>query len=227
MGVLASTASCSASRSTAAPRCSLAAGRPRWSRRCVSGARVYVNGRSSGRSTGSIGRAVSFPRAAAVGATSDHPAERGCSPAPTRASSCCSRPATAPARPREGGVEAIVRDGIVARVRRPGTAGCRADGVLLTGTGDAARFLATRRCPAAGRGSSSALTAAGRGVGPGAERTPVVGGGPRLLRAGRVAVPARPRGLRPRRRRRSSARSWPAASPVRSRACGRTARCCS
>ena len=44
--------------------------------------------------------------------------------------------------PREGGVEAVLRDGTVARracAREPGR--CRATALLLTGTGDAARFL--------------------------------------------------------------------------------------
>jgi hypothetical protein len=43
--------------------------------------------------------------------------------------------------PREGGVEAIVRDGRVTRVRPPGTGRVPGDGLLLTATGDAARFL--------------------------------------------------------------------------------------
>ena len=43
--------------------------------------------------------------------------------------------------PREGGVEAIVRDGRVTRVRPPGTGRVPGDGLLLTATGDAARFV--------------------------------------------------------------------------------------
>src|SRR5215218_300358 len=49
--------------------------------------------------------------------------------------------------PREGGVEAVLRDGAVARVRAPGTGSVPPDGLVLTGSGDAARFLRDAALP--------------------------------------------------------------------------------
>ena len=97
--------------------------------------------------------------------------------------------------PAEGGVEAIVRDGIVTRVRPPGIGGVPRQGVLLTGTGDAARFLRNTALPRSRADIRLDLLV-------GARRTDiggltVVGGGPRILRAGRVAVAARPEGFAP------------------------------
>jgi phosphodiester glycosidase len=98
--------------------------------------------------------------------------------------------------PREGGVEAVLRDGVVARVRGPGTGPVPRDGLLLTGTGDAARFLRDAALPRSRAEVELALTAAGRPVDL-AQQTLVVGGGPRLVRAGRVAVSARLEGFAP------------------------------
>src|SRR5262245_40167895 len=103
--------------------------------------------------------------------------------------------------PREGGVEAIVRNGIVTRVRPPGTGPIPRDGLLLTGTGDAARFLRNAALPRSRIKIAFTLTAAGRrlalqpagGSAPGV----VLGVGPRLLRAGRVSIPAAAEGLDP------------------------------
>jgi hypothetical protein len=112
--------------------------------------------------------------------------------------------------PREGGVEAIVRNGIVARVRPPGTGPVPRDGLLLTGTGDAARFLRNSALPRSRIKIALTLTAAGRrlalqpadapapAAGPGEPAPSVVlGVGPRLLRAGRVSIPAAAEGLDP------------------------------
>ena len=98
--------------------------------------------------------------------------------------------------PREGGVEAVLRDGTVARVRGPGTGPVPRDGLLLTGTGDAARFLRNAALPRSRAEVELTLTTAGRPVDL-AQQTLVVGGGPRLLRAGRVAVSARAEGFAP------------------------------
>lgn len=98
--------------------------------------------------------------------------------------------------PRAGGVEAVLREGLVARVRGPGTGPVPSDGLLLTGTGDAARFLRDTALPRSRAEVELALTAAGRPLEL-AQQTLVVGGGPRLLRAGRVAVTAGPEGFAP------------------------------
>jgi Phosphodiester glycosidase len=98
--------------------------------------------------------------------------------------------------PREGGVEAIVRNGTVTRVRPPGTGPVPRDGLLLTGTGDAARFLRNAALPRSRAEITLDLTAAGRPLELG-QTSVVVGAGPRILRAGRVAVAAVAEGFAP------------------------------
>jgi Phosphodiester glycosidase len=98
--------------------------------------------------------------------------------------------------PREGGVEAVVRDGVVARVRPPGTGPVPSDGLLLTGTGDAARFLRDAALPRSRLDIDLSLTAAGRPVDIGTSSV-ILGAGPRLLRAGGIAVAAGPEGFNP------------------------------
>jgi hypothetical protein len=98
--------------------------------------------------------------------------------------------------PKEGGVEAVLRDGTVARVRAPGTGPVPRDGLLLTGTGDAARFLRDVALPRSRAEIQLTLTSAGRQLEL-AQQTLVVGAGPRLLRGGRVAVAARAEGFAP------------------------------
>jgi phosphodiester glycosidase len=98
--------------------------------------------------------------------------------------------------PREGGVEAVLRDGVVARVRGPGTGRVPRDGLLLTGTGDAARFLRDVALPGSRAEVELKLRAAGGPLDL-AQQTLLVGGGPRLLRHGRVAVRARVEGFAP------------------------------
>jgi hypothetical protein len=97
--------------------------------------------------------------------------------------------------PAEGGVEAIVRDGIVTRVRPPGVGGVPREGVLLTGTGDAARLLRTIALPRSRADIQLDLTVKGQPLD--LEGSSVVGGGPRILRAGKVAVAARAEGFAP------------------------------
>jgi hypothetical protein len=99
--------------------------------------------------------------------------------------------------PREGGVEAVLRDGTVARVRGPGTGRVPPDGLLLTGTGDAARFLRNAALPRSRAEVELTLMSAGRPVDL-AQQALVVGGGPRLVRAGRLAVTAAVEGFAPR-----------------------------
>jgi hypothetical protein len=98
--------------------------------------------------------------------------------------------------PRQGGVEAVLRDGSVATVRPPGTGAVPRDGLLLTGTGDAARFLRDAALPRSRAQVEMTLTTAGRRL-DFAAQTLVVGGGPRLLRGGRVAVTAKTEGFAP------------------------------
>jgi hypothetical protein len=113
--------------------------------------------------------------------------------------------------PAEGGVEAVLRGGTVAELRPPGSGPVPSDGLLLTGTGDAARFLRDAALPRSRSTVALRLTAAGRslpvtpsvlpppgGVAPpGADPRLVVGGGPLLVRAGRVAVSATAEGFAP------------------------------
>jgi hypothetical protein len=112
--------------------------------------------------------------------------------------------------PRQGGVEAIVHDGRVTRVRPPGSGPVPRDTLLLTGTGDAARFLRDVALPHSPVEIALRVVAGGRtiAVAPGrvgdqpeegapAPPSVIVGGGPRLLRAGRVAVTAAAEGFRP------------------------------
>jgi hypothetical protein len=70
------------------------------------------------------------------------------------------------------------------------------DGLLLTGTGDAARFLRNAALPRSRADIKLTLMAAGRPIDL-AQQTLVVGAGPRLLRGGRVAVTAEAEGFAP------------------------------
>jgi hypothetical protein len=98
--------------------------------------------------------------------------------------------------PREGGVEAVLRNGTVASVRASGTGGVPSDGLVLTGTGDAARFLRNAALPRSRADIKLTLTVAGRSLDL-AQQTLVVGAGPQLLRGGRVAVTAKAEGFAP------------------------------
>ena len=108
--------------------------------------------------------------------------------------------------PLEGGVDAIVRDGVVTRVRPPGTGPVPRRGLLLTGTGDAAGFLRDAALPRSQVKISLTLSAAGRRMAlepsggaaiTSATPTVALGAGPRLLRAGRISIPAAAEGFDP------------------------------
>jgi hypothetical protein len=98
--------------------------------------------------------------------------------------------------PSEGGVEAVLREGTVTAVRAPGTGRVPRDGLVLTGSGDAARFLRAVALPRSRAELRLSLSAAGRPLDL-ALQSLVVGGGPRLLRRGRIAVSARAEGFAP------------------------------
>jgi exopolysaccharide biosynthesis protein len=86
-------------------------------------------------------------------------------------------------RTAAGGVEAVVRDGAVTSVRRAADTPIPDDGYVLTGSGDAARFLRRHLAP----GDRPQLKL---GLGAGE----IVGGAPRLLRDGNVRITAAPEG---------------------------------
>jgi hypothetical protein len=89
-------------------------------------------------------------------------------------------------RSPSGGTEAVVRDGVVSAVRRGGNTAVPSDGYVLSGSGDAARFLRRRLAP----GDRPHLDLdLGHGIVPGDYRT-ILGGAPRLLRHGHVRIPA-------------------------------------
>jgi hypothetical protein len=67
--------------------------------------------------------------------------------------------------------------------------------VLLTGTGDAARFLRTAALPRSKPEIRLNVLVGGKPLN--LEGASVVGGGPRILRAGRVAVAAKREGFAP------------------------------
>ena len=98
--------------------------------------------------------------------------------------------------PGAGGVEAVLRDGTVAAVRAPGSGPVPRDGLLLTGSGDAARFLRDAALPRSRAEIRLRLTSAGRPLELAQQRL-VVSAGPRLLRGGRVAVTAKAEGFAP------------------------------
>jgi hypothetical protein len=87
------------------------------------------------------------------------------------------------------GVELVVRDGTVTQVRRQPNTAIPADGYVLSGTGDAASFLGDAKpgdrplVDLALRDGSRTVQASGL--------ESITGGGPRLLRAGRIDITAR------------------------------------
>ena len=86
-----------------------------------------------------------------------------------------------------GGVEAVVRGGAVTAFRSAGGTRIPRDGYVLWGSGDAARFLRDGARPGARAAVSTTLRAGARRVEPTALEA-AVGGGPRLLRGGRMAL---------------------------------------
>jgi hypothetical protein len=93
-----------------------------------------------------------------------------------------------------GGVEALVRDGRVVRVRPAGGTRVPRGAQVLWGSGDAASFLRDAATPTAS--STLTLRARNRSFAP-SDLAAVTGGGPRLLRAGRLAVASGPEGFAP------------------------------
>jgi Phosphodiester glycosidase len=95
-----------------------------------------------------------------------------------------------------GGVEAVVRSGTVAALESVGNATIPRDGVVLSGSSDAARFL-SEAAPPGSRPEVRLGLLAGRRELPVAEQQLVVGGGPRLLARGRIVVASRAEGFAP------------------------------
>jgi hypothetical protein len=95
-----------------------------------------------------------------------------------------------------GGLEAVVHSGSVAALESGGNAAIPPDGAVLSGSGDAARFLAEAAPPGSRPEVRLGLLAAGRWLTL-AEQQLVVGGGPRLLARGRILVRSRVEGFAP------------------------------
>ena len=92
-----------------------------------------------------------------------------------------------------GGVEAVVVGGEVRSVRRRGNTAIPPGGYVLSGTGDAARFLAARARPGERPALRTDLMAAGRRLDP--EQADLVSGGPALLDRGRIRIRERAEGV--------------------------------
>jgi hypothetical protein len=93
------------------------------------------------------------------------------------------------------GAEAVLRAGVITAARAGGGTPIPDDGVVLSGTGDAARLL---RRAGAGAGAELDLgLRSGRSALPPEATAGVVGGGPRLLARGRVRVRATAEGFAP------------------------------
>jgi Phosphodiester glycosidase len=95
-----------------------------------------------------------------------------------------------------GGVEAVVRSGVVEAVERGGGAAIPGDALVLSGSGDAARFLRAA-APVGSRPDIRLRLFGDRAELPLADQALVVGVGPRLLSGGRVVVRARAEGFAP------------------------------
>jgi hypothetical protein len=95
-----------------------------------------------------------------------------------------------------GGVEATVSGGAVGRLGRPSAGRVPAGAVVLSGSGDAAAFLRGHLAAGAAAEIELGLRASGRPLQL-AGQALITGGGPRLLRRGKVAVSAAPEGFAP------------------------------
>jgi hypothetical protein len=105
-------------------------------------------------------------------------------------------PRYGPSTRTRGGVEAVVRSGTVSVLEKAGNAVIPSDGLVLSGSADAARFL-TETAPPGSRPEVRLGLLAGGSELPLAEQQVVVGGGPRLLSRGRIVVPSRAEGFAP------------------------------
>jgi Phosphodiester glycosidase len=100
------------------------------------------------------------------------------------------------AAPPGGGTEALVRGELVERVGRAAARRVPAGALLLSGSGEAAAYLRDSLA-ATGRATIETGLRTGRRELALAEHALVTGGGPRLLRRGRVSVAARAEGFAP------------------------------
>lgn len=92
-----------------------------------------------------------------------------------------------------GGVEAVVVGGKVRSVRRRGNTAIPRGGYVLSGTGDAARFLAAHARPGRRPHVRAELGVGRRRLEP--ERADLVSGGPALLERGRIRIRERAEGV--------------------------------
>jgi hypothetical protein len=92
------------------------------------------------------------------------------------------------------GVEAVVRDGAVTRLREGGNSRIPADGYVLSGSGDAGAFLERTTAPGGRPAVDLALRAGSERLPPGSFEA-IVGGGPRLVKRGRIRVRTVPEGF--------------------------------
>ena len=95
-----------------------------------------------------------------------------------------------------GGVEAVIRAGAVTAVEIGGDAAIPSGGLVLSGSGDAARFLSAAAPPGSRPELRLALSAGGRDVGLDQHEL-ILGGGPRLLKRRRATVAFRAEGFAP------------------------------
>jgi hypothetical protein len=100
------------------------------------------------------------------------------------------------ARTPPGGVEALVRGGRVSSIRSGGGTRVPRGAYALWGSGSAGRFLRASAAPGRSVAVSVALRSGRRRLAPRAYAA-VTGGGPRLLKAGRLAVASGPEGFAP------------------------------
>jgi hypothetical protein len=105
-------------------------------------------------------------------------------------------PAGAPRPPGGRALEATVRNGSVTATRASGGSRVPRDGYVLTGTGDAARFLRNAAARGARPDLRLTLRAGPRSIDPAAYEA-IVSGGPRLLRSGLVRVGSIAEGFAP------------------------------
>jgi Phosphodiester glycosidase len=99
-------------------------------------------------------------------------------------------------RTARGGVEAVVQQGVVTRVREGANTRIPDDGYVLSGSGDGAQFLWAEALEGVAPALDLALEAPGRTIDP-ARYAAIVGGGPRLVKDGRLRVRSRAEGFEP------------------------------
>jgi Phosphodiester glycosidase len=98
--------------------------------------------------------------------------------------------------PPRSGIEALLRGNVVERVGPPAAGLVPAGALVLSGSGDAAAFLSGSLAAGETASVQVRLRAGRRPLAVGNQAL-VTGGGPRLLRRGRVSVAARPEGFAP------------------------------